>query len=99
MLNKCKHLVYRVWMRHLHYTHNLDGEPPPPVVKPSKKGPHTMDATISNLAEDLGVTKLPAIAVIHSVDRYKLYQQLRGEDVDRAIEAECEKRLVLDEDF
>ena len=23
----------------LHYTHNLDGEPPPPVVKPSKKGP------------------------------------------------------------
>ena len=26
-------------MRHLHYTHNLDGEPPPPVVKPSKKGP------------------------------------------------------------
>ena len=34
-----KYLVYRVWMRHLHYTHNLDGEPPPPVVKPSKKGP------------------------------------------------------------
>ena len=22
-----KYLVYRVWMRHLHYTHNLDGEP------------------------------------------------------------------------
>ena len=36
-----KYLVYRVWMRHLHYTHNLDGEPPPPVVKPSKKGPTT----------------------------------------------------------
>ena len=34
-----KYLVYRVWMRHLHYTHNLAGEPPPPVVKPSKKGP------------------------------------------------------------
>jgi hypothetical protein len=34
-----KYLVYRVWMRHLHYTHNLDGEPPPPVIKPSKKGP------------------------------------------------------------
>eukprot|EP00964_Phaeocystis_antarctica_P086236 scaffold54590_cov104-Phaeocystis_antarctica.AAC.1 len=34
-----KYLVYRVWMRHLHYTHNLDGESPPPVVKPSKKGP------------------------------------------------------------
>lgn len=60
---------------------------------------HQMDATISKLAEDLEVTKLPAIAVIHSVDRYKLYQQLRGEDVDRAIEAECAKRLVLDEDF
>jgi len=22
-----KYLVYRVWMRLLHYTHNLDGEP------------------------------------------------------------------------
>ena len=32
-------VYYRVWIRHLHYTHNLDGEPPPPVVKPSKKGP------------------------------------------------------------
>ena len=26
-----KYLVYRVCMRHLHYTHNLPGEPPPPV--------------------------------------------------------------------
>ena len=37
-----KYLTYRVWMRHLHYTHNLDGEPPPPVEKISKnKGPST----------------------------------------------------------
>ena len=28
-----------MWARHLHYTHNLSGEPPPPVDKPSKKGP------------------------------------------------------------
>ena len=26
-----KYLVYRVWIRHLHYTHNLKGDPPPPV--------------------------------------------------------------------
>ena len=31
------YLVYRVWMRHLHYTHNLAGDPPPPVDKSSKK--------------------------------------------------------------
>ena len=35
-----KYLVYRVWIRHLHYTHNLKGDPPPPVDKPvKKKGP------------------------------------------------------------
>ena len=34
-----KYLTFKVWMRHLHYTHNLSGEPPPPVDKPSKKGP------------------------------------------------------------
>ena len=37
-----KYLVYKVWMRHLHYTHNLEGEPPPPVDKVSRsKGPST----------------------------------------------------------
>ena len=37
-----KYLTYKVWMRHLHYTHNLDGEPPPPVEKVSRsKGPTT----------------------------------------------------------
>ena len=25
-----KYLIYQVWIRHLHYTHNLEGEPPPP---------------------------------------------------------------------
>ena len=60
---------------------------------------HYMDATTSALAEELGVTKLPAIAVIHAADRYTLYQQLRGDDVDRAIAAECQPRLVLDADF
>ena len=58
-----------------------------------------MDATISELAVELEVTKLPAIAIIHSADRYRLYQQLRGDDVNKAIDAECERRLVLDEDF
>ena len=37
-----KYLTYKVWMRHLHYTHNLEGEPPPPVEKVSRsKGPTT----------------------------------------------------------
>tara|TARA_X000001036_G_scaffold342367_1_gene321862 strand:- start:535 stop:885 length:351 start_codon:yes stop_codon:yes gene_type:complete len=60
---------------------------------------HYMDATISQLAEELQVTKLPAVLVFHSADRYTLYQQLRGDEVDQAINAQCEKRLVLDADF
>ena len=32
-----KYLAFRVWMRHLHYTHNLAGDPPPPVEKAAKK--------------------------------------------------------------
>ena len=60
---------------------------------------HHMDATISDLAEELDVTKLPALLVLHSADKYKLYQQLRGDDVNRVIDQECEKRLVLDADF
>ena len=60
---------------------------------------HHMDATISDLAEELNVTKLPAVLVLHSADKYKLYQQLRGDDVNRVIDAECAKRLVLDADF
>ena len=60
---------------------------------------HYMDATISQLAEELEVTKLPAIVVVHAADRYTLYQQLRDDDVDRIIDQECEKRLVLDADF
>ena len=60
---------------------------------------HHMDATISELAVELEVTKLPAIAIIHSAGQYRLYQQLRGDDVNKAIDAECERRLVLDEDF
>jgi len=60
---------------------------------------HHMDATISNLAEELNVTKLPAVLVFHSVDKYRLYQQLRHDDVNRVIDVECEKRLELDADF
>ena len=60
---------------------------------------HHMDATISNLAEELEVTQLPAILVLHSRDNYRLYQQLRGNDVNRVIDQECEKRLILDADF
>ena len=29
----------------------------------------------------------------------QLYQQLRGNEVDRAIHAQCQMRLVLDADF
>ena len=32
-----KYLVGRVWARHLHYTHNLEDEPPPVAAKSSKK--------------------------------------------------------------
>ena len=32
-----KYLVGKVWARHLHYTHNLEGEPPPVAAKSSKK--------------------------------------------------------------
>ena len=60
---------------------------------------HHMDATISNLAEELEVTKLPAILVFHSADNYRLYQQLRGNEVNWVIDQECHKRLVLDADF
>ncbi|MBD39671.1 MAG: hypothetical protein CMB11_04705 [Euryarchaeota archaeon] len=60
---------------------------------------HYMDATLSQLAEELEVTKLPAIAVIHSADRYTVYQQLRDDDVDKAIASECQPRFVLDADF
>tara|TARA_Y100000389_G_scaffold182698_1_gene199526 strand:- start:760 stop:1101 length:342 start_codon:yes stop_codon:yes gene_type:complete len=60
---------------------------------------HYMDAALSQLAEALEVTRLPAIAVIHSADRYAVYQQLRDDDVNRIIDQECEKRLVLDADF
>ena len=31
------HLTTKVWLRHLHYTHNISGEPPPVVVKNKKK--------------------------------------------------------------
>ena len=32
-----KYLVGKVWARHLHYTHNFDGEPPPVAAKATKK--------------------------------------------------------------
>merc|ERR1711983_107840 len=34
-----KYLNHKTWSRHLHYTHNLDGDPPPPVIKSKTKGP------------------------------------------------------------
>ena len=60
---------------------------------------HYMDASTSQLAEELAVTKLPAIAVVHAADRYTVYQQLRDDDVNRIINQECVQRLVLDADF
>ena len=32
-----KYLTTKVWMRHLHYTHNMPGEPPPVHIKIKKK--------------------------------------------------------------
>ena len=32
-----KYLTAKVWLRHLHYTHNISGEPPPAVIKEKKK--------------------------------------------------------------
>ena len=32
-----KYLTTKVWLRHLHYTHNISGDPPPVVVKNKKK--------------------------------------------------------------
>ena len=32
-----KYLTTKVWMRHLHYTHNIPGEPPPVHTKTKKK--------------------------------------------------------------
>ena len=32
-----KYLTTKVWLRHLHYTHNISGEPPPVAVKNKKK--------------------------------------------------------------
>ena len=40
-----KYLVGKVWMRHLHYTHNLKGEPPPAPVKGPKKSKSEDDST------------------------------------------------------
>ena len=40
-----KYLVGKVWMRHLHYTHNLEGEPPPAPVKGPKKSKSEDDST------------------------------------------------------
>lgn len=57
------------------------------------------DALKSTLAEELEVTALPAILVFHSVDKHKVYQKLRGDDVTRILHAECPPRLVLDEEF
>ena len=48
-----KYLVYRVWARHLHYTHNLPGDPPPPVEKPTKKGPSASGVLVNMTKKSL----------------------------------------------
>tara|TARA_B100001094_G_scaffold331891_1_gene401802 strand:- start:3778 stop:4140 length:363 start_codon:yes stop_codon:yes gene_type:complete len=53
----------------------------------------------SGLAEELGVTALPALLVLHDVFNHTLYQKLRGNDVTDIIKDHCQTRLVLDEDF
>lgn len=53
----------------------------------------------TGLAEELNVTALPALFVFHSVDRFTLYQKLRGTEVLDVIKEHCMPRLVLDEEF
>ena len=60
---------------------------------------HIDNAFTSTLAEALGVHSLPAILVFHSIDKHKVYEKLRGEDVTRILQAECPPRLVLDAEF
>ena len=60
---------------------------------------HIDNAFTSTLAEELEVHALPAILVFHSVDKHKVYEKLRGNDVTRILQAECPPRLVLDADF
>ena len=60
---------------------------------------HIDNAFTSTLAEELEVHALPAVLVFHSVDRHKVYQKLRGDDVTRILHAECVPRLVLDAEF
>ena len=60
---------------------------------------HIDNAFSSTLAEELGVHALPAILVFHSIDKHKLYEKLRGDEVTRIQQAECPARLVLDADF
>tara|TARA_B110000858_G_C17809459_1_gene480118 strand:+ start:2506 stop:2844 length:339 start_codon:yes stop_codon:yes gene_type:complete len=57
------------------------------------------DATTSHLAEELNVHKLPAVLIFHSATKYKLYEQLRGDDINKIINAECAPRLLLDQEF
>ena len=47
-----KYLTYKVWARHLHYTHNLEGEPPPPVEKISKKKGPTACAIMTKIDKE-----------------------------------------------
>ena len=60
---------------------------------------HIDNAFSSTLAEELEVHALPAILVFHSVDKHKVYEKLRGDDVTRILRAECMPRLTLDADF
>ena len=60
---------------------------------------HIDNAFTSTLADELEVHALPAVLVFHSIDRHKVYQKLRGDDVTRILHAECQPRLLLDAEF
>ena len=36
VVSHTKYLTTKVWLRHLHYTHNISGEPPPVAAKNKK---------------------------------------------------------------
>lgn len=69
------------------------------VAKTHQFGWHVDNAFTSSLATELEVHQLPAVLVFHSVERYKLYEKLRGDDVTRILQAECTPRFIHDVDF
>ena len=58
------------------------------------------DCLTSTLAEELGIAKLPALAVWGGgVENVLIYQGLRGDEVNHIVARHCKRRLILDAEF